>query len=183
MELDRTLTVDDLINAFVEYEQNKDSLEAIVHYYKLQLELMQKLFNADFAEAENRISDKEFPSGLQDNHEKYYEFNAFMTISNFDHCIRLLSISKRPFEYGVLLAGMPPKISRDLEEKYGNKSLGTIDELDSIYRNIAKELLAYMFPGIELRQIDGKKLYGLGLPEEEPDYIDLLLEDKSDDFD
>jgi len=183
MELDKTLTVDDLITTFVEYEQNKDSLEAIVHYYKLQLELMQKLFNVDFAEAENRISAKEFPSELQDNHEKYYEFNGFMTVSNFRHCINLLVLNKNPFSYISILAGDLPKISRDLEEKYGDKSSKFIKNLDDIYRNVAKELLIFMFPGIETKQINEKKLYELGLPEEEPDYFELLLEEETDEFD
>lgn len=184
MELDKTLTVDDLITAFLEYEENKGSLEKITDYYKLRLDLMQELFGVDFAEAEKRISPKEFPRGQERNPEKYYEFNALMTISNFNHCIMLLRINKNPFRYGWILAGMPPKISRDLEEKYGDGASATIENLNSIYRDVAKELLAFMFPGVESKQIDGKKLYELGLPEEEPDYFELLLEEEdSDDFD
>jgi hypothetical protein len=181
MKLSKNLTVDDLITAFVEYGQNKDSHEKIEEYYKLQLELMQKLFGVDFADFENRIRAKEFPSEHSENLEKYYEFNGFMTVSNFHHCINLLSITKNPFNYGVLLAGMLPKISRDLEEKYDEKSSELIYNLDGIYRDVAKELLVFMFPGIESKQIDGKKLYELGLPKEKPDYWDLVLAEDEDD--
>jgi hypothetical protein len=73
-----------------------------------------------------------------------------------------------------MMEGMPPKINRDLREKYGEELFGTIDKLENIYREIAKELLVFMFPGIESKQVERKILYESGLPEEKPDLSDFF---------
>ena len=177
MELDKLLTVDDLITAFVEYEEYKEYHESYVEligYYKLQLELMQKLFGVDFAEAEKRINAKKRPSEHFHNPEKYYEFHAGLTIAAFNNCVKLLNDFKSPFDYRGMMEGMSPKINRDLREKYGEELFGTIDKLENIYREIARELLIFMFPGIQSKRIDSNKLYELGLPEEKPDLTDFF---------
>lgn len=171
------LTIDDLIDAFVEYEEYSsyhDSHVELIGYYKLQLELMQKFFGIDFAEAKKRINARKRPDKHFHNPEKYYEFNAEMTISAFDKCTKLLNAYKSPFDYRGMMEGMPPKINRDLSAKYDDRLFGAIENLNNIYRDIARELLAFMFPGIESKRIQRKTLYESGLPEEKPDLSDFF---------
>lgn len=177
MELDKILTVDDLITAFVEYEEYSGYHEShveLIGYYKLQLELMQKFFGVDFAEAKKRINARKQPGEHFNNPEKYYEFHAGLTIDAFDNCIKLLNTYKSPFDYRGMMEGMPPKINRDLSAKYDDRLFGTIDNLDNIYRDIARELLIFMFPGIESKRIQRKTLYESSLPEEKPDLSDFF---------
>jgi len=173
----KMLSIDDLINAFVEYEEYSgyhDSHVELIGYYKLQLELMQKFFGVDFTEAEKRINAKKRPSEHFHNPEKYYEYSAGLTIAAFNNCIKLLDTFKSPFDYRGMMEGMPPKINRDLREKYGEELFGTIDKLEKIYREIAKEILIFMFPDIESKQVERKTLYESGLPEEKPDLSDFF---------
>jgi hypothetical protein len=84
MKSDKILNVDDLINAFVEYEEYKKYHEShveLIGYYKLQLVLMQKFFGVDFTKAEKRINAKKRPSEHFHNPEKYYKYSAGLTIA------------------------------------------------------------------------------------------------------
>jgi hypothetical protein len=176
MNLDKTLTIDDLITAFVEYEEYKnwhESYAELIDYYKTQLKLMQKLFDCDLQKAKEYLDGKQDFNNF-DNPEIHYEFHGGMTVNAFKNCIKLLKSFKSPFDYRGLLAGMPPKICRDLMDKYGENLEQSIKNLESTYRKIAKDLLIFMFPGIESKQINGAILYDLGLPLEEPDIVDFF---------
>jgi hypothetical protein len=174
-QLSETLTIDDLIAAFVEQEQHKNWHRDLVNYYRKRLSIMQSLFGCELEKGRAELDAKKWRlNPTQVDRETWYEFNGKETVDLFYDCIRLIAETKTPFDYSGTLAGMPPKISRDLAEKYEQELGERIEKLEDTYRSIAKEILMYMFPGVETRQVSAKAVKEAGLWETEPDWTDYV---------
>ena len=150
------LTVDDLIHSFVEAERYKTWPKDVSGYYSLRLQLMRVLFGCDLEKRRQGI-DEEARSRRGDFlDESRYDLHGGMTVELFMNCILLLDQTLTPFSYPGLMEGLPPKISRDLQDKYGEKINEGTEYLRGIYRQVARETLVYMFPDIESRLIGGE---------------------------
>jgi len=177
MRLPEQLTIDDLITAFAEYEESTHRHESWVEYisyYKQQLMFMQQLFGCDLKKGKKDVDSRKELKSSDVEAGGRYEFNGRLTVRLFEDCIRLMNVTKTPFDYSGMMEGLPSKISRDLRKKYGDELNQHIEGLDGLYRAIAKEILTFMFPGIESKRIPSSKLYDRGLPKEEPDPVDFF---------
>lgn len=173
-----TLTVDDLVTAFVEYDKYRGCNEEICRYYQKRLEILKSLFECNIEKRAEEF-DREFRGRLNENRDRpgeaEYEIQGRLTVIFFEICIGAANKLRNPFhEFSAgLLAGMPPKVVRDLHQKYSNGIDECIKILENLNRTLVKEVLAYMFPGIEKRRVKESLLFEKGLPREIPDVNDL----------
>lgn len=65
--------------------------------------------------------------------------------------------------------GMPPKIVRELEAKHGKGLRAHEQELNQMNRLLMKEILKYLFPGIDQKAVLEARLFEMGLSRDEPD--------------
>jgi hypothetical protein len=168
----KLLTIDDLIAAFIEEAKFRDAHQDLSLYYKKRLDLLKKLFQCDLKKRQkelDQVSNTRKEQRATQSTEKLYEISGSGTVTFFEHCIGAFNGTKSPFKMAVYLEGMPPKIVRKLEEQYGKK-IGTHEqELNRLNRLLIKEVLKYLLPGIEKKEIPEAKLFEMGLPKEEPD--------------
>jgi hypothetical protein len=157
------LTVDDLITAFIDEARfgNDDS------YHKQKLEILKELFDCDLEKRQEELDEIQRQKPIPDDNqsaEKYYEVSGRDTIWFLERCSRALPQINSPFAVSYL-EGMPPKIVRDLQSKYERKFGYHEARLNSLNHQLIKEVLKYLFPGIERKKIPAAKLYEMGLPQ------------------
>jgi hypothetical protein len=168
----KLLTIDDLITAFIEETEFRDAHQDLSLYHKKRLDLLKTLFQGDLEKRQkelDRIWNARQQQRTTHSTEKLYEISGSGTVTFFDHCIAAFNRTKSPFKMGVYLEGMPPKIVRKLEKEYGEKISTHEEELNQLNQLLMKEVLKYLFPGIEKKKIPEAKLFEMGLPKEEPD--------------
>lgn len=69
---------------------------------------------------------------------------------------------------------MPPKIERELCQKHGPQIDVKERDLKHLYRQVAVDVLEFLFPGISAKTFPPKRLFELGLPRERPDPMDYF---------
>lgn len=175
-----TLTFDDLVTAFLEYDKYKGYHNAEIRsYYEKRLELLKSLFECNIkkrAEELDGIYWARIKGNRSGRGEGEYEVQGGLTVTFFEICIHAANQLTNPFHElsGGLIAGKPPKVVRDLEQKYCDRIEESRKELENINRALVKEVLTYMFPGIEKKRVKESLLYEKGLPREKADICDFF---------
>lgn len=170
------LTIDDLIDAFVEELSFRNAHEDLRQYYKQRLHSLMKLFKCDLykhkVEPDEIAIRGQAQEGPRSSFTKRGDIMRAETIAFFERCLAAQARTKSPFKMGVYLEGAHPKIVSKLEEKYGHEINGHEKELDRLNRVLLKEVLKSLFPGIDKRNIAEAKLFEMGVPKEAPDLDD-----------
>jgi hypothetical protein len=172
MSMQRFLTIDDLIDAFIEEFRFRNAHQDLRDYYTQRLDLLMKLFKCDLDKRRRELDEILLRRMQRDNSRSLstrHDINGTGTIVLLENCIAAQSRTKSPFRMTVYLESAPPKIVRELEKKYGRRVNEHEQALDQLSRLVAKEILKFLFPRIDRKKIPQAKLFEMGLPKEAPD--------------
>lgn len=176
------LTVDELLSGLAEAMRYEKAHPDLKGYYGLRAQLLCRLFGCDLDRRQGELDEQQHARSAAPRPdspgrvdvEARYEVSGWATVGLLNDCLRLLNKPLSPFHQGVWLEGMPPRVQRNLSRQYGPRIDEKERELKALYRQVARDVLEYLFPGVVARSFPAGRLVEMGLPAEPPDPIDYF---------
>lgn len=177
---DDVITVDALIDAMIEQRRYRNASPDLSGYHNLRVDPLLIMFGIDIeqraselnSEARAAISAGTYSLIAPIDQIELSPFQGTIVRSLLNRCLDKAIQTTNPF-FGY--AGtVPPRFERNLFAIYGTQLLEYERELAKLYRTILRDVLVYMFPGIERRRFPIEQIYEMGLSRETPNPNDYL---------
>lgn len=152
----RLLTIDDLVDAYLEAHRWKDAVAPLRDYHATRRDLLEAMFG---------VSLDDVPDTRREERDRA------KVASTAIRCVHAASALHLPFGYYV--EGGPGPLEGGLLARHRARIEVSQEGLRAGYRAVVRDALETLFPQATLRVFDEDDLFAAGLPREAPDPDDF----------